>query len=70
MKTATFYVKEATSEGPIQNLQMILLEIEGIQRAIVDVDDGEVKIDYSEAVLSQGRIINVIEEYGLNVIRS
>jgi len=37
-------VKEATSDGPIQNIQTILQQTEGIERAMIDVDDGEIKI--------------------------
>ncbi|PEZ81957.1 hypothetical protein [Bacillus sp. AFS017274] len=69
MQTTTLYVKEATSEGPILNLESILLKTEGVERAIIDVDDGEIKIDHSEDKLSLNQLITLIEQYGLNVTK-
>ncbi|MDM5219424.1 hypothetical protein QUF86_01045 [Peribacillus sp. NJ11] len=69
MQTTTLYVKEATSEGPILNLESILLKTEGVERAIIDVDDGEIKIDHSEEKLSPAQLITLIEQYGLNVTK-
>ncbi|CAH0195197.1 hypothetical protein SRABI96_01772 [Peribacillus sp. Bi96] len=69
MQTTTLYVKEATSEGPILNLESILLKTEGVERAIIDIDDGEIKIDHSEDMLSPDQIITLIEQYGLNVTK-
>ncbi|AMM91895.1 hypothetical protein QUF81_23740 [Peribacillus simplex] len=69
MQTTTLYVKEATSEGPILNLESILLKTEGVERAIIDVDDGEIKIDHSEDELSPDQLITLIEQYGLNVTK-
>ena len=67
METTTLYVKEATTEGPILNLESILLNTEGVERAIIDVDDGEIKIEYSEDKLSPSQLVTLIEQYGLNV---
>ncbi|WP_141993807.1 hypothetical protein [Bacillus sp. B4EP4a] len=69
MQTTTLYVKEATSEGPILYLESILLKTEGVERAIIDVDDGEIKIDHSEDKLSPNQLITLIEQYGLNVTK-
>ncbi|WP_144528566.1 hypothetical protein [Peribacillus simplex] len=69
MQTTTLYVKKATSEGPILNLESILLKTEGVERAIIDVDDGEIKIDHSEDKLSPNQLITLIEQYGLNVTK-
>jgi copper chaperone CopZ len=70
MPTTTIYVQEATSEGPIQSLQLLLQEINGVERAIVDVDDGEIKIDYDATMLSPFEIITLIEQHGLTVSRN
>ncbi|MEF2093169.1 hypothetical protein V3595_00645 [Bacillus sp. CFBP9009] len=69
MQTTTLYVKEATSEGPILNLESILMKTEGVERAIIDVDDGEIKIDHSEEKLSPNQLITLIEQYGLHVTK-
>ncbi|AOH53619.1 heavy-metal-associated domain-containing protein [Peribacillus muralis] len=69
MQTTTLYVKEATSEGPILNLESILLKTEGVERAIIDVDDGEIKVDHSEDTLTSDQLVTLIEQYGLNVTK-
>ncbi|MFD9626515.1 heavy-metal-associated domain-containing protein [Peribacillus muralis] len=69
MQTTTLYVKEATTEGPIANLESILLKTEGVERAIIDVDDGEIKVDHSEDTLSSDQLVTLIEQYGLNVTK-
>lgn len=67
MQTTTLYVKEATTEGPILNIESILMSTVGVERAIIDVDDGEIKIEYSEDKLSPEQLITLIEQYGLDV---
>lgn len=67
MQTTTLYIKEATTEGPILNIESILLSTVGVERAIIDVDDGEIKIEYSEDQLSPEQLITLIEQYGLDV---
>lgn len=70
MPTTTIYVQEATSEEPIQNLQILLAQMDGIERAIVDIDDGEFKIEYEAEKLSPYDIITFIEQQGMTVNRS
>ena len=67
MQTTTLYVREATAEGPIVTLESILLNTDGVERAIIDADDGEIKIDDSEDKLSPKELITLIEQYGLDV---
>lgn len=67
MQTTTLYVREATAEGPILNLETILLNTDGVERAIIDVDDGEIKIDHSVEKVSPDQLVTLIEQYGLNV---
>lgn len=67
MQTTTLYVKEATTETAIENLENILLAADGIERAIIDVSDGEIKIDYTLGKIDEMQIIALIEEYGLHV---
>ncbi|MBR8645082.1 hypothetical protein KEH51_14945 [[Brevibacterium] frigoritolerans] len=45
------------------------MKTEGVERAIIDVDDGEIKIDHSEEKLSPNQLITLIEQYGLNVTK-
>lgn len=67
MANLTISVKEAINEQPIQTLESILLQIEGIERALVDTDDGEVKIKYNENQVSPERIRETVMQHGLKL---
>ncbi|MCP3740400.1 cation transporter [Rossellomorea sp. BNER] len=62
----TIFVKEATSEKPIQTLETILMQIDGVERALVDIVDGEVKVTYNEGQIKQEEIIASIQQHGLH----
>jgi copper chaperone CopZ len=64
----TIYVKEAINEQPIQTLETILIQMDGIERALVDMDDGEVKIIYNETQVDQEKIKKRIQQYGLHLL--
>ena len=68
MKTMTIFVKEATAENPIQSLEAVLAEVPEIERALVDVDDGEVKISYDENQISEVQIIQRIQVKGFHIV--
>lgn len=67
MKDLTLYVKEATREQPISELETILIKLEGIERALVDIQDGEVKIVYNEDQVSPEVIKNRIKQHGMHI---
>jgi copper chaperone CopZ len=67
MEELTLYIKEATDEKPIQTLESILIELDGVERALVDIKDGEVKITYNEDKLDQKQIVGRIENHGLHI---
>jgi copper chaperone CopZ len=62
----TIYIKEATNEQPVQTLETILMKMDGIERALVDIEDGEVKITYNENQLSQEQIFLRIKQSGMH----
>ncbi|WP_028403164.1 heavy-metal-associated domain-containing protein [Ectobacillus panaciterrae] len=68
MADTTIYVKEATNEQPIQTLETILVQMDGIEWAWVDMEDGEVKITYNENEVTQEQIINRIQQHGLHLL--
>jgi copper chaperone CopZ len=68
MEDITFFVKEAVSEEPIQTLETILMGMEGIERALVDIEDGEVKITYNGSRVAQEQIKNRIQQHGLHIL--
>jgi copper chaperone CopZ len=63
----TIYVKEAVNEQPIQSLESVLSQMDGIERALVDTADGEVKIEYNETQVSPEKIRETVLQHGLNL---
>ncbi|WP_237562954.1 heavy-metal-associated domain-containing protein [Bacillus dakarensis] len=63
-------MKEATMEKPIQTLETILMQMDGIERALVDVNDGEVKIIYDEKQVNLDQIKSSINQYGLHLVEN
>ena len=51
----TIFIKQATSEKPIQAIEQCLHELNGIERVLIDTDDGEVKIEYDEQMNFKGK---------------
>lgn len=58
----TLFIKEATNEEPIQTLVLILMQMDGIKRALVDTKDGKVKITYHESQISEEVITGTIQD--------
>ncbi|MGO1058731.1 heavy-metal-associated domain-containing protein [Planococcus sp. FY231025] len=68
METITIFVKEAISEKPIQELEAVVSTIEGVERALVDTGDGEVKITFDTKRLSKEEIFKKIREDGFHIV--
>ncbi|MEH7331846.1 hypothetical protein V7161_04360 [Neobacillus drentensis] len=60
----TVNLNVAGKDQSIQTLETILFGMDGIERALVDTEDGEVKIEYNENELSQEKIRNTILQNG------
>ncbi|WP_246040134.1 heavy-metal-associated domain-containing protein [Ectobacillus funiculus] len=67
MAETTFFVKEAISAGPVQTLEAMLTEMDGIERALIDVEDGEVKIQFDETKVSEERIAITLQQHGFHI---
>ena len=67
METMTIHIKEATAEKPIQSLEDILADVPEIERALVDVEVGEVKISFDESQISEEQIIKRIQLEGFHI---
>lgn len=68
MEDMTIFIQEATKEEPIQTLEVTLMEMDGIERALVDMEDGEVKVTYNENEVAKEQIITRIKQHGLHVV--
>lgn len=67
MAVMTIHVKEATSETSIQTLETILLKMDEVERALVDVEEGEIKITYDENQMDEDQIIKRIQLEGFHI---
>lgn len=67
MATMTIYIREATEEKPIQSLEGILNEMSEIERSLVDVEEGEVKITYDENRISEEQVKQRIQLEGFHI---
>lgn len=68
MADTTIHVKEAKTDQAILTLESILVKMDGIERALVDMEDGEVKIEYDENQVTHDQITNKIQKHGLHIV--
>jgi hypothetical protein len=68
MKTMTVYVKEATEEKPIHTLESFLLEMQEVERALVDIEEGEVAITYDAEQISEDQLVKRIQLEGYSLV--
>lgn len=66
MKEKTIFIKEAIKAEPIQEVESNLMQIDGIERVLIDVEDGELKIAYDERKIDIGKILIEIQQLGLH----
>ncbi|MRH41436.1 hypothetical protein GH741_01955 [Aquibacillus halophilus] len=63
MAEKTIYVREAVDGKPIQEIENILNQMNGIERVLIDTDDGEVKIEFDEEKVSTDQIISALKQH-------
>jgi copper chaperone CopZ len=68
MSEQTIYIKEATSKPGIVKVEDILNQLHGIERVLVDTDDGEVRVEFDEKVISKERIVTTLIENNLTIL--
>jgi copper chaperone CopZ len=62
MAEETIFVNEATCGKPIQQIERILNQLDGIERVLVDTADGEVKVEFDDKKISRERIVNTLQQ--------
>lgn len=62
MGEITFFVKEATTEPHIRNIEDLLRQYDGLERVLIDTSDGEIKIEYNEEMISDEQIATALME--------
>ncbi|MDQ0230047.1 hypothetical protein [Metabacillus malikii] len=66
MKTVTFTVQHKNVQA-FQQLESSLLMIEGVERALIDVGDGDIKVEYNEDTTNVSAVIDTIERAGTEI---
>ncbi|KPC99284.1 hypothetical protein LR69_02560 [Geobacillus sp. BCO2] len=54
----------ATSPQPIARIERLLSGLDGVERSLVDTEDGEVKVQFDEKKISKERIILTLQQHG------
>ncbi|KOF12067.1 metal ABC transporter ATPase [Planococcus glaciei] len=67
MAVMTIHVKEATSATSIQEIEGLLLKMDEIERALVDVEEGGIKITFDENQVDEDQIIKRIQLEGFHI---
>jgi copper chaperone CopZ len=62
MGEATIFIKEATGEKQIQQIEQLINQMEGVERVLVDTDDGELKIEFDDRKVSKDEILSALEQ--------
>jgi copper chaperone CopZ len=67
MAEETISVNEATSEKPIQQIEQLLNQLDGIERVLIDTADGDVKIKFDDKRVSRERIVLTLQEHSFHI---
>jgi copper chaperone CopZ len=67
MTEETIFISKATSGEPIQEIERFLHELDGIERVLIDTDDGEVKIEFDDKKVSRERIIITLNQHDFTI---
>ncbi|WP_156288604.1 heavy-metal-associated domain-containing protein [Oceanobacillus salinisoli] len=62
MSEVTFFVQEATTDQTIQQIEKLLNEYDGMERVLIDTDDGEIKIEFDDQIITEEQIATALME--------
>ena len=66
MKSITLHVTEMTCGGCVKSVTRVLEELNGVEKAVVTLDDGKAVITFDESAVSIAQLIETIEEAGFD----
>ncbi|MBS2773032.1 hypothetical protein KFV09_16075 [Anoxybacillus rupiensis] len=67
MSEATFFVTEAVSQQPIQQIEQLLNSLEGVERVLIDTADGEIKVEFDDKKISKERMIITLQQHHFHI---
>ncbi|MED1203747.1 heavy-metal-associated domain-containing protein [Heyndrickxia acidicola] len=65
MAEETIFLSGASSVQPIQQIEQVLNQLDGIERVLVDTADGEVKVEFDEKKISRERIFITLQQHNI-----
>ncbi|WP_088008628.1 heavy-metal-associated domain-containing protein [Indiicoccus explosivorum] len=68
METATFTIKNIPGERAIETLDKKLLDAPGVERALVDVEEERVTVEYDRERISEEQLVLRIKEHGCEIV--
>jgi hypothetical protein len=64
---SSFFIKDIKGEKQIQDLEVFLIKVNGVERALFDTDDNEIKIEYNDKEIELKKIVDNIEGQGFHI---
>lgn len=68
MKTVTFKIEEVNEEK-YKEIEVLLAKMDGIERALIDMNDGDLKVEFNEDVIEAVKVKQAIERQGANKVQ-
>ncbi|OAS88563.1 MULTISPECIES: heavy-metal-associated domain-containing protein [Metabacillus] len=63
MKTVTFSIGEGNQES-YNEIEILLAKMDGIERALIDLNDGDLKVEFNEEITDTTQVKQAIESQG------
>ena len=67
MAKISIVINEEISEHSIQEVELLLSQLDGIERALLDTTDGEVKIEFDDKIISKEHIFLTMQQQGFQI---
>lgn len=68
MSEVTISIKEATEGPQIQEIESILNQFDGVDRVLIDTEDGDIKIEFDNKIISKERIAITLQQYDFHTM--
>lgn len=66
MAEVTIFVQEAVDGKPIQEIESILTQLDGMERVLIDTSDREVKLEFNEEKVTAEQIATTLREHNFH----
>ena len=66
MQNVTLKIDGMTCGGCVKSVTRVLEELNGVEKAVVTLDDGKAEITFDESAVSVTQLIETIEDAGID----